>query len=241
MDHALWGPRFSNDEIAAALDAAGAAHELVADERDLLDRTAAMIADGKVVGWFQGRMEFGPRALGARSLLADARNPKMKDIINAKVKFREAFRPFAPAILRERLHEYFEAPPDMDMPFMLLVPKIRPEKRAIIPAATHQDGTGRVQTVTEPVNGRYYRLIRRFFEMTGVPVVINTSFNVRGEPIVCTPHDAYRTFANTGIDALVIGDFVVTDKPGDVDFRAGMQRSIGLEAGLRSSDRATIR
>jgi carbamoyltransferase len=176
-------------------------------------------------------MEFGPRALGARSLLADPRNPKMKDIINAKVKFREAFRPFAPAVLKERAHEYFEMPEGMDAPFMLLVPKVRQGKREIIPAVTHEDGTGRVQTVTEEDNGRYYRLIRRFGELTGVPVVINTSFNVRGEPIVCTPQDAYNTFVHTGIDVLVIGKYIVTEKPSPVDYEAGMKRSVALESG----------
>jgi len=176
-------------------------------------------------------MEFGPRALGSRSLLADARDPKMKDVINAKVKFREAFRPFAPAVLKERAHEYFEMPEGMDAPFMLLVPKVRAEKQAVIPAVTHRDGTGRVQTVTEEDNGRYYRLIRTFGARTGVPVVINTSFNVRGEPIVCTPGDALRTFLNTGIDAVVLGDYLVTQKAGEVDYAAGMQRSVALEAG----------
>ncbi|MEK7710826.1 MAG: carbamoyltransferase [Planctomycetota bacterium] len=241
MDNALWGPGFTNEQIKAALDGAEAEYEAIAREEELLEHTARMIADGKVVAWFQGRLEFGPRALGARSLLADARDPKMKDIINAKVKFREAFRPFAPAVLKEHAHEYFEMPAGMDMPFMLLVPKVRPEKRAMIPAVTHEDGTGRVQTVTEEHNGRYYRLIRTFHRLTGVPVVINTSFNVRGEPIVCTPQDAYHTFVNTGIDALVIGDYVVTTKPSRVDYEAGMRRSVALEAGLRTADRVTIR
>ena len=241
MDHALWGPQFSDTEIKTVLDRAEAVYELLDDETELLERTARMIAEGVVVGWFQGRLEFGPRALGARSLLADPRNPKMKDIINAKVKFREAFRPFAPAVLREHVHEYFEVPVGMNMPFMLLVPKVRPDKRAILPAITHQDGTGRVQTVTEAVNGRYYRLIRAFHRLTGVPVVVNTSFNVRGEPIVCTPQDAYRTFVNTGIDALVIGNFVVTQKTSRVDYEAGMKRSVELEKGLRTAEKATVR
>ena len=153
----------------------------------------------------------------------------MKDATNAKVKFREAFRPFAPAILKERAHEFFEMPEGMDAPYMLLVPKVREDKRKLIPAVTHEDGTGRVQTVTEEHNGRYYRLIKRFGELTGVPVLINTSFNVRGEPIVCTPQDAYNTFINTGIDALVMGNFVVRDKPQAVDFDAGMKRSVKLE------------
>jgi len=241
MRHALWGPAFGDDQIKQALDRAGATYERIDNETALLERTAGMIADGLVLGWFQGRLEFGPRALGARSLLADARNPQMKDIINAKVKFREAFRPFAPAVLRERAHEYFDMPQGMDAPFMLLVPSVREEKRAVIPAVTHQDGTGRVQTVTEEDNGLYYRLIRTFDEKTGVPVVINTSFNVRGEPIVCTPADAYHTFVHTGIDALVIGNYVVTTKPNVVDYEAGMKRSVALEAGLRTADGVTIR
>ena len=241
MDHAMWGPGFSDKEIRAALDGAEAVYETIDEEQELLDRTAAMIAEGKVVAWFQGRLEFGPRALGARSLLADPRDPKMKDVINAKAKFREAFRPFAPAVLKEQAHEYFEMPAGMDMPFMLLVPKVRETKRAIIPAVTHEDGTGRLQTVTEEHNGRFYRLIRTFGRLTGVPVVINTSFNVRGEPIVCTPQDAYHTFVNTGIDALVIGDFIVTRKPARVDFEAGMRRSVELEARLRTAESVTIR
>jgi len=231
MDHALWGPGFDDDEILATLRRAGAVYEYVDREEELLDRTSAMIAEGKVVGWFQGRMEFGPRALGSRSLLADPRNEKMKDIINAKVKFREAFRPFAPAVLKEHAHEYFDMPQGMDAPYMLLVPEVRREKRPVIPAVTHKDGTGRVQTVTEANNGRYYRLIRKFAERTGVPIVINTSYNVRGEPIVCTPADAYNTFVKTGIDAIVMGNYVITEKPDAVDYEAGMRRSVELEAG----------
>jgi len=235
MEHAFWGPSFDNDDIEAVLERAGADYEHLDHEDALLERTARMIADGKVVGWFQGRMEFGPRALGARSLLADPRDNKMKDTINAKVKFREAFRPFAPAVLKERAHEFFDMPAGMDAPYMLLVPSVRPEKRDVIPAVTHEDGTGRVQTVTEAQHGRYYRLIERFGRMTGVPVVINTSFNVRGEPIVCTPQDAYNTFVNTGIDALVIGDYVVAVKPKLVDYDAGMRRSVALEAGAAAT------
>lgn len=241
MKHAFWGPSFSNQEILAELNRVEAVYETIDDEEELLERTAAMIADGKVVGWFQGRLEFGPRALGARSLLADPRNPKMKEIINAKVKFREAFRPFAPAVLKEHAHEYFEMPPGMDAPFMLLVPKVRQDKRAVLPAVTHRDGTGRVQTVTASENGRFYRLIQTFGRITGVPVVLNTSFNVRGEPIVCTPADAYHTFVHTGIDALVIGDYLITEKPDVVNYDAGMQRSIRLEAGMRTDESVTIR
>ncbi len=231
MNHAYLGPSFTHDEIKKVLDTFEATYDQYDDEAEFIDRVAEMIASGMVIGWFQGRMEFGPRALGSRSILADPRSEKMKDIINSKVKFREAFRPFAPAVLKEVAHEWFEMPAGMDAPFMLLVPTVRADKRAQIPAVTHQDGTGRVQTVTEELSGAYYRLIKRFGEKTGVPVLINTSFNVRGEPIVCTPRDAYNTFVNTGIDALVIGRFILTEKPSEVDFEAGMQRSIALEAG----------
>ena len=229
MRQAYCGPSFSDEQIIATLKQNEADYRVYDREEELLTQTARWVADGKVVAWFQGRLEFGPRALGSRSLIADARNPKMKDIINAKVKFREAFRPFAPSVLKEHAHEYFEMPAGMDAPFMLLVPKVRREMQTVIPAVTHQDGTGRVQTVTEELNGRYYRLIRTFADLTGVPVVINTSFNVRGEPIVCTPQDAWNTFVKTGIDVLVLGNCVVTEKPAAVDFEAGMQRSIGLE------------
>ncbi|GMU36709.1 MAG: carbamoyltransferase [Phycisphaerae bacterium] len=232
MEHALWGPGFSDEEVREALQEAGADFTWIPDEGELLDRAAGLIAEGRVIGWFQGRMEFGPRALGARSILADPRRAEIKDVINSKVKFREAFRPFAPAVLKEHAHEYFDMPAGMDAPFMLLVPKVRERMREKIPAVTHEDGTGRVQTLTERVNARFYRLVRAFHRRTGVPVVVNTSFNVRGEPIVCTPKDAYTTFINTGIDALVIGSFVVTNKPGQVDFQAGMRRSIALESGV---------
>ncbi len=231
MKHAYWGPSFNHQEIETALQGSELAYNQFSDESELLDTAARMIADGKVIAWFQGRLEFGPRALGARSLLADARNPGMKDIINSKIKFREPFRPFAPTVLKEKAHEYFDMPEGMDAPFMLLVPNVREDKRHILPSITHKDGTGRVQTITEQDNGRYYRLVKRFGEITGIPVVINTSFNVRGEPIVCTPQDAINTYLNTGIDALVMDDFLITEKPSDVDLDAGMKRSIELEAG----------
>ncbi|GMV98238.1 MAG: carbamoyltransferase [Phycisphaerae bacterium] len=229
MNHALLGPSYSDEEIGQALDRLGADYRRFDDSDALLDAAAALIEAGKVIGWFQGRMEYGPRALGARSLLADPRNPEMKAIINAKVKFREAFRPFAPAVLKEEAHRFFEMPAGMDAPFMLLTPLVRAEARAILPAVTHQDGTARVQTVTEEVHPLFYRLIRRFGQRTGVPVLLNTSFNVRGEPIVCTPEDAYNTFVNTGIDALVIGPYLLAGKPGQVDYHKGRQRSIELE------------
>ena len=228
MKHAYWGPEYTNDEIRAVLDAGGAAYSEVSDD-ELLTETARRLEAGQVIGWFQGRMEFGPRALGARSILADARNPKAKDVINAKVKFREWFRPFAPAVIKERAHEYFDMPAGMDLPFMLMVPQVRPQYHSVLPAITHEDGTGRVQTLTPELNGRFYDLVKRFGELTGVPVVVNTSFNVRGEPIVQSPQDAHRTFLNTGIDALVIGNFIVTQKSDKVDFEQGMKRSIALE------------
>ncbi|MGB0715119.1 MAG: carbamoyltransferase [Phycisphaerae bacterium] len=242
MKHGYWGPTFDDKAIRESLEHFNARFETCSNEKELLQKTAAMIADGKVVGWYQGRMEFGPRALGARSLLADARDEKMKDVINAKVKFREAFRPFAPAILRERLHEYFDVPEkEMDLPYMLMVPSVLKERRSEIQAVTHKDGTGRVQTVTEADNGIYYRLIKAYEEITGVPVVINTSFNVRGEPIVCTPADAYDTFVRTGIDALVIGSYIVTEKPAEVDYDAGMRRSVELEQNTRMAESVSLR
>lgn len=230
MKHAYWGPSFSDEQVEAVLRRNNISYEYHDREEDLLEATAELIEQGKVVGWFQGRLEFGPRALGSRSLVADARNPKMKDIINAKVKFREPFRPFAPSVLKEHAHEYFEMPAGMDAPFMLLVPKVRPQMHSVLPAITHKDGTGRVQTVTEEENGRYYRLIKTFGRRTGIPVVINTSYNVRGEPIVCTPQDALNTFVNTGIDVVVMGNYLVSEKPSEVDYGAGMKRSIALEA-----------
>jgi carbamoyltransferase len=228
MDHAYWGPEYTNDQIRKALDSGGASYTEASDD-ELYTETARRIQAGQVIGWFQGRMEFGPRSLGARSILADPRNPKAKDIINSKVKFREWFRPFAPAVIKERAHEYFDMPAGMDLPFMLMVPKVRQQYHTLLPAITHEDGTGRVQTLTPELNGRFYHLVRRFGELTGVPVVVNTSFNVRGEPIVQSPEDAYRTFLNTGIDALVIGNFIVTQKATSVDFEKGMKRSIALE------------
>ncbi len=241
MNHAHWGPDFDAGSILETLRRVGAVFRTYSDESELVEAAARMIADGLVIGWFQGRMEFGPRALGSRSLLADPRDARMKDVINAKVKFRESFRPFAPAVLKEHAHEYFEMPKGMDMPFMLLVPRVRPEMRAIIPAVTHEDGTGRVQTVTRVDHPRFHRLIEAFRKLTGVPVVINTSFNVRGEPIVCTPDDAYDTFLKTGIDALFIGDHVVTGKPRVVDYSAGRARSVELEQQSRVGEDVALR
>ena len=168
--------------------------------------TAERIAAGDVVGWFQGRMEFGPRALGNRSILADPRRSEMKDVLNARVKHRESFRPFAPSVLAEATHDWFER--DDPSPFMVLVYKIRSDKRELIPAVEHVDGTGRLQTVEERINPRYYRLIREFAGLTGVPLLLNTSFN-ESEPIVMTPEHAVETFSKTHLDLLVLGNHVV--------------------------------
>jgi len=203
LDHAYGGPSFTDEQNQAALERSGLSYRR---SQAVEKETAKLIEDGNIVGWFQGRMEFGPRALGNRSILADPRKAEMKDILNERVKHREPFRPFAPSIKEERLSEYFES--DDPAPYMLKVYRIRQEKLSVIPATAHFDGTGRVQTVSKEVNPRYYKLIDEFEKLTGVPVVVNTSFNVRGEPIVCTPEDAVKCFLSTHIDYLVMGDFI---------------------------------
>ncbi len=211
MDHAYWGPGYTRDEIRSAIDANGLAQngwrveEL--PEEILMQRTAAIIADGKILGWFQGRAEWGPRALGNRSIVADPRRPEMKEILNQRIKHREIFRPFAPSILAESTGEWFEK--SHPSPFMTLAYSVRPEKRDKIPAPTHVDGTGRLQTVTREANPRYWSLIKAFEQLTGVPVVLNTSFN-DNEPIVCRPAEALDCFQRTQMDALVLGDFLIT-------------------------------
>jgi carbamoyltransferase len=212
LRHAFLGPDVSNAEAEDFLERREVPFQRLSDEA-LVEQTADLIASGKVVGWCRGRMEFGPRALGSRSILADATNPEMKAIINRKIKYREYFRPFAPAVPLEHVHEYFEVLPGTDLPFMLKVPLVRPEKRSLIPAVTHEDGSGRVQTMTEDVNPLYYRLMKAMIPRCGAPVILNTSFNIRGEPIVCSSEDAYNCFVNTDIDALVIGNCLVTAKP----------------------------
>ena len=213
MDHAYWGPQFSDEEMGALLAAKEA--EIAArvcvvarmdDDDALCVRTAKAIAEGKVVGWFQGRMEWGPRALGNRSIVCDPRRADMKDILNLKIKRRESFRPFAPSILREHAAEWFEV--DDDVPFMMQVYPIRVGKRALIPAVTHVDGSGRLQTVTRDTNPRYYALIEAFRALTGVPMVLNTSFN-ENEPVVCKPQEALDCFLRTKMDVLVMGNWVV--------------------------------
>jgi len=214
MDRADWGPSFHDSEIGAAIDAqgadlaaAGAAVESAADEAALCSRAARAISDGMIVGWFQGRMEWGPRALGNRSIVCDPRRADMKEILNHKIKRRESFRPFAPSILREAVAEWFEV--DDDVPFMTQVYPIRAEKRSLIPAVTHVDGTGRLQTVTREANPRYHRLISAFRELTGIPLVLNTSFN-ENEPIVRSPQEALDCFLRTEMDLLVMGNRVIT-------------------------------
>ncbi len=203
--HSYTGPSFSNAEIEAVLKERGIAYRTLSDE-ELPRETAAVIEDAKVVGWFQGAAEWGPRALGNRSIVADPRRTDMKEILNARIKHREAFRPFAPSILGAHTGEYFEQSyPD---PFMLKVYKVREEKRDVIPATTHVDHTGRLQTVERDVNERYWELIHAFGERTGVPVVVNTSFN-DNEPIVCTPEEGLNCFERTHMDAIVLGNFMV--------------------------------
>jgi len=223
MVGAYVGPEFDQDEIEARLTAVGARFTTMPRDK-MLARTARALADGQAVGWFQGRMEFGPRALGNRSILGDPRDPEMQKKLNLKIKYRESFRPFAPSVLREHVAEWFEM--DVDSPYMLLVAPVLEKHRRVmtddeqklfgidklnvvrssIPAVTHVDYSARVQTVHRETNPLYYDLISRFHALTGCPVLVNTSFNVRSEPIVCTPEDAFRCFMGTEIDILAAGN-----------------------------------
>ena len=205
MDHAYTGPAYQNGQIEHAVRTSGLRHTRLQPEC-VTQMAARAIADGQIVGWFQGRMEFGPRALGNRSIVVDPRRAEMKDILNARIKKREPFRPFAPSILEDRVGEYFEQ--THPAPSMLMVYQVKPDKRAQIPAVTHVDGSGRLQTVSRGTNPRYYDLIRDFDQLTGVPVVLNTSFN-EDEPIVCTPQDALSCFQRTRMDKLFVGDYLV--------------------------------
>jgi len=225
------GPQFSNDEIRAFLDRAKAAYELV-DSDNLAEKVSDYIIDQKVIGWFYGRMEFGPRALGSRSIIGDARSQEMQTTMNLKIKYRESFRPFAPCVLLENVNEYFDL--DHKSPYMLLVAPVKADKRvkldeaqrqimtddpdlrkrvniprSEIPAITHIDYSARVQTVDKTRHGRYYEMMKQFHGKTGCPVIINTSFNIRGEPIVCTPKDAYNCFMNTEMDVLVLENYIL--------------------------------
>ncbi len=212
MRHAHFGPGYEAEAIRSELDRFGLTYRQAENEEQLAAETAGLLREGKIVGWFQGRMEFGPRALGSRSILADPTRAEAKDAVNAKVKFREKFRPFAPSVLRERASEYFDLP-TAESPFMLLVVPVRSEKRSLIPAVTHVDGTARLQTVDRDTHPLFHRLLVEFGKRSGVPVLLNTSFNVRGEPIVCALRDALSCYFRTGLDALVIGPFTVTEKP----------------------------
>lgn len=212
MDHAYWGPQFSGAQIRGAIDEIAPEDVEICElaEEQLVRSTAQHIADGKILGWFQGAAEWGPRALGNRSILADPRRPEMKDILNRRIKHREAFRPFAPSILHEATAEFFErANPS---PFMAFAYPVRPEKRGIIPAPTHVDGTARLQTVSRSANPLYWKLLRALGDLTGVPVALNTSFN-DNEPIVCRPQEALECFRRTRMDVLVLGNFVLERKP----------------------------
>ena len=214
MDHAYWGEEYNDDQISKAIDSSEFNSQYINNEDDLLDMTVDRLTSGKVIGRFNGRFEWGPRSLGNRSILADPRSNKMKDLVNTKIKFREPFRPFAPSALAEITESYFELPnatDNMAARFMLLVTNVHEDKQDLIPAVSHM-GTARVQTVYKETNSSYYNLIERFGQSTGVPILLNTSFNVRGEPIVSSPHDALNTFRNSGIDTLVIGNHIV-DKP----------------------------
>ena len=213
MEHAYWGPTSTSDEVEALLNsnereikAENCSVDRIDDELALCKRTAEAVSQGKVIGWFQGRMEWGPRALGNRSIVCDPRRADMKDILNLKIKRRESFRPFAPSILREATPEWFET--DDDVHFMMKVFQIRKEKRELVPAVCHVDGSGRLQTVLERSNRRYYRLIEAFNKLTGVPMVLNTSFN-ENEPVVCLPEEALACFLRTKMDVLVLDDFFV--------------------------------
>ena len=222
MHGACLGPAFAEDDIATFLDAHGYNARRI-DPAGLPDEVARLIDEGKVVGLLQGRMEFGPRALGSRSIIGDARSPQMQSVMNLKIKFRESFRPFAPSVLGEHVHEWFEL--DVDSPYMLLVADVLPAHRlpappdasleslhvprSILPAVTHVDYSARIQTVRRDTHPRYYDIIEAFYRRTGCPVIVNTSFNVRGEPLVCTPEDAYRCFMRTNMDALVLENFIL--------------------------------
>lgn len=206
MYGARLGPAFRDDEVRALLDELGAPFHHYADDDSLCRRVAQLLAEGKIVGWFQGRMEYGPRALGSRSILADPRRPEMQSILNRKIKLRESFRPFAPAVLAERSAEYFAMRPGEESPYMLLTAEVR---RPGLPAVTHVDRSARVQTVDAGRDPRFHCLLRHFEAQTGCPVLVNTSFNVRDEPIVCTPREAYRCFRAATIDVLVLGRHVV--------------------------------
>ncbi len=212
MDHAYWGKSYDSSEIRKFLEQGRIVYRYIENDEQLLDQVVDRLQQGKVIGWFQDKFEWGPRALGNRSILGDPRNANMKDIINTKIKFREPYRPFAPSVLAECAEAYFDLPNaarHYPARYMLYVVPVRPAKQAILPAITHVDGTGRLQTVFRDANPRYYGLIERFAQATGVPAILNTSFNLKGEPIVNTPANAFNTFSKSEMDTLVLGNFVI--------------------------------
>ncbi|MFN3967029.1 MAG: carbamoyltransferase, partial [Endomicrobiia bacterium] len=211
LEHAFWGKQYTDAEIKNFLDSNNIKY-IQENEEKIIDITVDALSKGKVVGWFQERFEWGPRALGNRSILADPRRQDMKDIVNTKIKFREPYRPFAPSVLIEKTEEYFDIKqPEKHYParFMLYVVNVKENKRDIIPAVTHVDGSGRLQTVSKQTNPKYYKLIKKFEEATGVPVILNTSFNLKGEPIVNSPEDAIKTFYKSEMDTIVLENFII--------------------------------
>jgi carbamoyltransferase len=215
LEHAYLGSEHSDEAIQAFLDKHDIAYEKIEDDEEFFDFVAQSLADHKVCGWFRGRFEWGPRALGSRSIIADPRSAEMKELLNSKIKFREAFRPFAPSVIEEAAPDFFDfdAPTDATRQFparfMLYVTPVREDKREVLPAITHEDGSGRLQTVVKETNPAYHRMIERFGEITGVPVVMNTSFNLKGEPIVEDPSHAFNTFSLSGMDLLFMNNYVV--------------------------------
>jgi carbamoyltransferase len=222
MEHAYWGEEYGPEETETFLKKAGIPYRHIEDEEKLIAYVVDRLQDGKVIGWSQGRFEWGPRALGNRSILADPRRADMKDIVNTKIKFREPFRPFAPSVLAEKTDKFFvlpEAGRHYPARFMLYVVDVKEDKREIIPAITHVDGTGRLQTVRKDMSPKYYRLIETFGEATGVPLLLNTSFNLKGEPIVNTPSEAFHTFSQSGMDVLALGQYIVEKTNGNISRR----------------------
>jgi carbamoyltransferase len=246
MDGGYLGPEYAQADVERRLSAAGARFTVVSDD-EAIEATASSLAAGDAVGWMQGRMEFGPRALGARSVLGDPRSPSMQKTLNLRVKYRESFRPFAPAVLREDVADWFEL--DADSPYMLLVAGVRPERRremtdaekalfgidklniarSEIPAVTHIDYSARVQTVHSDTNPRFHKLIERFKAKTGCPVLVNTSFNVRGEPIVCTPEDAFRCFMGSEIEFLIVGNCIMRKPDQDPALKLDYSQAFELD------------
>jgi carbamoyltransferase len=246
MKGSYLGPTYAQDDIEQRLTAAGARYKVL-DENAMLDHTAKALAEGQAVGWHQGRMEFGPRALGGRSILGDPRAPTMQKLLNLKVKYRESFRPFAPSVLSEKVGDWFEY--TADSPYMLMVANVKAEKcrkmsvdeealfgidklnvpRSEIPAVTHVDYSARIQTVHADTNPLYHGLISRFEALTGCPVLVNTSFNVRGEPIVCTPEDSFRCFMGTELDLLVVGRCILEKSAQDSALKRDYKSAFELD------------